>query len=60
MEFIIYRFTNHVVDHINVALFNLPYPLIRLLSIFYFYDYTVIWQTKYFSKYTFYANEKPN
>ena len=60
MEFIIYRFTNHVIHHINVVLFNLPYPLIRLLSIFHFYDYTVIWQTKYFSKDTFYLNEKPN
>ena len=54
MEFVINRFTNHVVHHINVVLFNLPYPLIRLLSIFHFYDYTVIWQTKYFSKDTFY------
>ena len=60
MEFIIYRFTNHVVHHINVVLFDLPNPLIRLVTILNFYNDTVVWQTKYFSKDTFYLNEKPN
>ena len=60
MEFIIYRFTNHVVHHINIVLFNLPYPLIRLVTILNFNNDTIVRQTKYFSKDTFYPNEKPN
>ena len=37
-------FANHVVDQINIMLFNQPYALIRLLSILNLDYDSVIWQ----------------